>query len=283
MMSVVLITGTSTGLGISLVLQLAEQGHKVYATMRNLAKQQALVAAIAEKGVSAEIMVLDVQNQESVEACVDQIIQQEGRIDVLINNAGAGFVKTTEHTTDDEIHKILDINFTGVVRCTRAVLPHMRQQRSGRIVNVSSVGGLVGQPFNEIYCAAKFALEGYTESLASYIEPNFNIRFTVVEPGGIRTEFANNVLAQFQQAGGMIDDEYKPILEKYIGSAGNNRSDDLYQTADEVAAVIVGSINDLTPPFRLRTSNWSNDFCELKTAADPTGDKQIERVRRAFL
>lgn len=282
-MSVVLITGTSTGLGIALTVQLAEQGHKVYATMRNLAKKQPLIDATQAKGLAVEIMTLDVQDQASITACVDHIIEQEGQIDVLINNAGAGFVKTTEHTTDAEIQNVLDINFTGVVRCTRTVLPHMRSKRSGRIINISSVGGLIGQPFNEIYCAAKFAVEGYTESLACYVEPNFNIYFSVIEPGGIRTEFANNVLAQFQQAGGMVEDEYKPILEQYIGGAGNNRSDDLYQTADEVAEVVVQCLNDATPPLRLRTSNWGERFCHLKTASDPTGRKQVEQVRKEFL
>ena len=282
-MSVALITGTSTGLGISIAIQLAVQGTKVYATMRNLTKKQALVDAVQAKGVQIEILELDVQQTTSIESCVRSIIEKEGQLDILVNNAGSGFVKTTEHTTDEEVQEVLDINFTGVMRCTRAVLPHMRKQKSGRIINVSSVGGLVGMPFNEIYCAAKFAVEGYTEALASYVEPNFNIHFSVIEPGGIRSEFANNVLEKFQQAGGMVEDEYKPILEKYIGGAGNNAADDLYQTSDDVAAVIVNCINDKTPPLRIRTSEWANNFCQLKTELDPTGRKQVELVRSRFL
>ncbi|POC77784.1 short-chain dehydrogenase/reductase, partial [Vibrio vulnificus] len=92
-------------------------------------------------------------------------------------------------------------NLMGVIRMTKAVLPYMRNQREGRIINISSVGGLVGQPFNEIYCATKFGVEGYTEAMASYVQPEFNIKFTLIEPGGIQSEFTNNVMAQLQSTG----------------------------------------------------------------------------------
>ena len=97
-----------------------------------------------------------------------------------------------------------------------------RNQREGRIINISSVGGLVGQPFNEIYCATKFGVEGYTEAMASYVQPEFNIKFTLIEPGGIQSEFTNNVMAQLQSTGGLKDDEYKPILDSYLGGLKEN-------------------------------------------------------------
>lgn len=270
MNKIALITGTSTGLGISLAVQLAEKGFKVYATMRNLDKKSALEEAARLANVALNILPLDVEKTESVNHCIDTIIQQEGRIDVLINNAGAGFVRTTEQATEDEIQWVMNVNFMGVVRCTKAVLPHMRSEKSGHIINISSVGGLVGQPFNEIYCAAKFAVEGYTESLASYIQPFFNIKFTAVEPGGISSEFANSALKQYQAGGGMPEDEYKPILEKYIAGA-QSRAEGVYQTPDQVAQVVINCVENPDPPIRVRTSPWSNDFCELKTQADPTG------------
>jgi NAD(P)-dependent dehydrogenase (short-subunit alcohol dehydrogenase family) len=107
----------------------------------------------------------------------------EGKIDVLINNAGAGFVRTVEQATEEEIRWVTDVNYFGTVRCIKEVIPHMRSARSGHIINISSVGGLVGQPFNELYCASKFAVEGLTEAMATYMEPAFGIKFTVVEPG----------------------------------------------------------------------------------------------------
>ncbi|MCF3593879.1 SDR family oxidoreductase [Rhodobacteraceae bacterium LMO-12] len=284
MSKVVLITGTSTGLGISLAVQAAQAGHTVYATMRNLAKKDGLEAAASKAGVSVRILQLDVQDAASVNAAVDTVIDAEGRIDTLVNNAGAGFVRTTEQASEDEIDWVMDVNFMGVVRCTKAVIPHMRKARSGHVITISSVGGLVGQPFNEIYCAAKFAVEGYSEALASYVTPNFGINFTTVEPGGIQSEFANNVLKQVEDTGGMLEDEYLPILQKYIGGAQNRQGgEDIYQTADEVAAVVMQCMEAETPPIRTRTSKWGEDFTRLKTGLDPKGERQQAAVIEQFL
>lgn len=264
-----------------LSILLAKQGYKTFATMRNLDKKQPLLDAAAEQDVTLEVEQLDVQDTENVNQCISKIIAQEGQIDVLVNNAGAGFIKTTEQATEEEIQWVLDVNLMGVVRCTKAVIPHMRQARKGHIVNISSVGGLVGQPFNEIYCAAKFAVEGYTESMAHYIQPQFNINFTVVEPGGISSEFANNVLNQLQSTGGMQDDEYKPMLEAYISGA-QKRVGNAYQTSEEVAGVVLNCIQADEPPIRIRTSEWGEKFCQLKTDLDPTGKTQQETLVKYF-
>ena len=284
MSKVVLITGTSTGLGIRIAIQAAKAGHKVYATMRDLTKCAALDTAREDAGVALEILPLDVQDTATINATVATIMEREGRLDTLINNAGAGFIRTTEQASEDDINRVMDVNFTGVVRCTKAVIPHMRKQRSGHVINISSVGGLVGQPFNEIYCAAKFAVEGYTEALASYVTPGFGVNFTTVEPGGIASEFANNVLKHVQDTGGMLEDEYLPILQKYIGGAQDRQTGaDIYQTADEVAAVVMACVDNETPPVRTRTSKWGEAFCSLKTDADPDGRKQQQRVIDQFL
>lgn len=284
MSKVVIVTGTSTGLGISISVKAAQAGHKVYATMRNLKKRDALDAAATAAGVSLDVLPLDVQDTASVNTAVDAVMQKEGRIDLLINNAGAGYVRTTEQASEEDIDWVMDVNFMGVVRCTKAVLPHMRQQRSGHILTVSSVGGLVGQPFNEIYCAAKFAVEGYMEALASYVTAPFGINFSVIEPGGISTEFAANVLEHVQQTGGMLEDEYLPILQKYIGGAQNRQAgSDIYQTPDEVADVMMTCVDADEPPIRMRTSKWAEDFASLKTGLDPDGQQQRARVIQEFL
>ncbi|MGJ8533729.1 MAG: SDR family oxidoreductase [Alphaproteobacteria bacterium] len=284
MSKITLITGTSTGLGISIAVQAAEAGHKVYATMRNVSKRGALDKAAAKAGVMLEVLPLDVQKTETINAAVETIIKKEGGIDVLINNAGAGYVRSTEQASEEDIEWVMDVNFLGVARCTKAVMPYMRKQRSGHVLTVSSVGGLVGQPFNEIYCAAKFAVEGFTESLATYVTPNFGIHFTAVEPGGIASEFAANVLKQVGETGGMLDDEYLPILQKYIGGAENRQGgSDIYQSADEVAAVIMECVAADQPPIRRRTSKWAEDFTSLKTSLDPDGTKQRDRVFEQFL
>lgn len=283
MTKVVLVTGCSTGLGISIAVQAADAGNTVYATMRNLAKREALDAAAAEASVDLNVVALDVQSSDSVNAAVDQIIAEQGRIDVLINNAGAGYIRSTEQASEDDINWIMDVNFNGVVRGTKAVLPHMRKARSGHVITIGSVGGLVGQPFNDIYCAAKFAVEGYTESLASYAGPAFGLHFSVIEPGGIATEFANNVLKQVEETGGMLDDEYLPLLQKYVAGAQSRAADGVYQTADEVASVVLDIMNSDNPPIRARTSEWGEKFTAHKTKGDPNGTAGQNLVQDYFM
>ena len=174
----------------------------------------------------------------------------------------------------------LNLNLMGVIRMTKAVLPSMRARREGHIINISSVGGLVGQPFNEIYCATKFGVEGYTEALSSYVQPKFNVKFSVIEPGGIQSEFTNNVMAQLDSTGGIQSDEYKPILNTYLNGLKKNYGPGSSQTSNEVAQVILNTIENEEPPIRTRTSPWSETFTELKTKADPTGKIQQQRVAK---
>lgn len=272
----VLITGTSSGLGLECALAASQAGHRVYATMRDPGKSSALRAAVEASGLGLEILQLDVQDPESIKAALAEVLRREGRIDTLINNAGAGYLRNIEQANEAEINRVMDVNFMGVLRCTRAVLPHMRARKSGHIINISSVGGLVGQPFNEVYCAAKFAVEGLTESLASYVTPGFGVRFTSIQPGGITSEFANSVLKQVEATGGMLEDDYLPLLQRYIGNARARMGGDAYQSSAEAAAVVLACLEQEDPPLRLRTSAWSEDFCALKTAADPDGRKQNE-------
>jgi len=279
---VILITGTSSGLGLHSAIQLAQQGHRVHASMRDTSKQTLLVSEAEKHGVTLTVCELDVQSQKSVDACVRDILEEEGRLDVLVNNAGAGFVRTTEQAAEAEVDWVMDVNFQGVVRCTKAVLPFMREARSGHIINITSVGGLVGQPFNEFYCGAKFAVEGYTESLASYVQPAFGIKFSLVEPGGIQSEFANSVLKQLESTGGIHDDEYRPILESYIGGS-RERLASAYQTSEQVAEVVTQVVASDDPPIRIRTSEWAENFCSLKTQSDPDGKRQQQAVVEQFL
>ncbi|WP_417260578.1 SDR family oxidoreductase [Celeribacter sp.] len=283
MSKIVLITGTSTGLGISIAVQAAQAGHTVYATMRNTQKRGALDAAAEAAGVSLSVLQLDVQDTASVTKAVETVIAEQGRIDVLVNNAGMGYARSLEQADEADIEKILDINYMGVARCTKAVMPHMRKARAGHVINISSVGGLVGQPFNEVYCGAKFAVEGLTESMASYITPSFGIHFSAVEPGGISSEFANTVMEQMAQTGGMLEDEYLPILQKYVAGSQNRQETGIYQTADEVAAVVMQVMGTENPPVRIRTSEWSEAFTKLKTSLDPDGLKQQAQVVEQFL
>jgi len=266
----VIITGANTGLGLAIAVATAKAGYKTYATMRNPAKRQALDVALAAAGVAAEVLRLDVQDAASITTCVAKVIEQDGKIDAFVANAGMGFARATEQTTEAAIAEVMDVNFMGVVRGVKTVLPHMRAARAGHILAISSVGGLVGQPFNEVYCASKFAVEGYLESLASYVGPAFGLHFTLVEPGGISSEFATRALQQIEETGGFLQDEYLPLLQKYIGTR-QGRTEGVYQTPDEVAAVVLNCMTSQQPPVRCRTSPWSENLTRLKTIGDPDG------------
>ncbi len=282
----ILITGTSSGLGLETSILFAQKGHKVFATMRDLSKSDALKEKIKKEKLDIEILQLDVTNETSVETCINQIIEKNKQIDILINNAGGGFAKTTEQATEAEMKWVTDLNYFGVIRCTKAILPHMRKEKSGRIINITSVGGLVGQPFNEFYCGAKFAVEGYTEAMASYVEDYFGIKFSIIEPGGIITEFMKSTMNKTISNGQMAHPEYLPIFQKYMAGIqkrageGTERS---YQTAIEVAEVILKVAESENPPLRIRTSEWAENFCKIKTESDPDGTKLLDFVKDRFL
>ncbi|MEM6337242.1 MAG: SDR family oxidoreductase [Bacteroidota bacterium] len=284
---VAVITGTSSGLGLHTAVLLAQNAFTVYATMRDVSKKGALLSAAEDAGVSVPVVPLDVTDAVSIQAAVDGIIAEAGQIDVWINNAGAGFAKHPEWATEEEMHWVTDVNYFGVVRCIRAVLPHMRGRKAGRVLNVTSVGGLVGQPFNALYCAAKFAVEGYTEALATLLPEHFGVHVTCVEPGGIATEFAASATVATFGTAGLPDDEYAPIFQQYLAGfqrrAGTSGRNDAYQTPEEVAAVLLQVVQSEDPPVRVRTSQWGERLCRYKTAADPDGTRQRADVIERFL
>ena len=282
----VLITGTSTGVGLESAILFAKKGYKVYATMRNINKATALQDKIEADKLDIEILPLDVTDISSINLAVQTIIEKDGKIDVLLNNAGAGFAKTTEQATEKEIRWVTDVNYHGVVFCTQAVLPFMRKQKSGQIISITSVGGLVGQPFNELYCGAKFAVEGFMEGLATYVSEPFNIKISCVEPGGITTDFMTSAIEKTATEGQFATGEYLPIFERYM--AGNQKraqesTTQVYQTGVEVATVVLAVAENENPPLRIRTSTWAEDFCELKTKADPDGSKLVNQIKSTFL
>lgn len=282
----VLITGTSTGVGFECAILFAKNGYKVYASMRNLSKATDLQKRIAEENLNIELLTLEVTDTNSIKSAVDTIIEKDGRIDILINNAGAGFAKTTEQATEEEIRWVTDVNYLGTVFCTQAVLPFMRKQKSGQIISITSVGGLVGQPFNELYCAAKFAVEGFMEGLATYVSDAFNIKISCVEPGGITTEFFKSAVGKTMTDGQFATGEYLPIFEKYMAGSqrrANETKETVYQSGLEVAEVILNVAKQANPPLRIRTSKWAENFCKFKTEADPDGSKIVNQIKSTFL
>lgn len=283
---VVLITGASTGIGFETALLLASGGHRVYAGMRNPEKGSSLTAEAKKRNTSLNILKLDVQDEAGIAECINEILKKEQAIDVLINNAGAGFIRTMEQASMDEIQQVMDVNFYGVIRCCKAVLPQMRKQKSGHIINISSVGGLVGQPVNEIYCAAKFALEGLTESIATYMKPYFGINVSLIEPAGVVTEFGNSLTRYFENTGGIRDDAYKPLVSDYMNYRAtftDEVKEKAFQKPAQIAAVILRCINDPEPKLRYLTSEGAAAFTKLKSGLDPDGEGIKAQVRKGIL
>ena len=187
----VLITGSSSGFGYLTTLTTARKGYKVWASMRNpdsknASKKEALLQTAREENLSIEVIELDVTKAESVQKAIDQIIAADGNIDTLVNNAGVMYVGITEAYSIEQAKEQFEINFFGILRTTKAVLPHMREAHQGLIINVSSLAGRLTFPYFGIYCASKHALEAYSQSLRYELAP-FGIEVSINEPGPFGT------------------------------------------------------------------------------------------------
>ena len=185
-MKTIIVTGASTGIGFAAAVSLMRAGHDVFATMRAPSKSPELLALAARDGLPISVIPLDVDSDESVAAGVAHVLKARGRIDVLVNNAGIALVGSVEATPLAQFRQVMETNYFGALRCIQAVLPGMRERKSGRIVNVSSVAGRLAFSGQSAYGASKFALEAVSEALAAEAKP-FNIRVNLVEPGVIET------------------------------------------------------------------------------------------------
>jgi len=183
-------TGSSSGIGLDASVTLARNGFLTYATMRNLDKSSIVTAAAEKEKLPIKVQQLDVTDDQSVSNAIQTIISETGRIDVLVNNAGYGLIGAFEELSIDEIKNQYETNLFGLIRVTQVVLPIMRKQKSGTVVNVSSGAGLFGYPSGSAYVSTKFAIEGLSESI-SYELDQFGIHVVLIEPGFIKTNFVN--------------------------------------------------------------------------------------------
>lgn len=209
--SIALVTGASSGIGQATAERLAKAGYKVYGTSRRAPAGQR----------PFHMLPLDVTSDESVEAAVSQLIRLEGRIDLLVNNAGFGVAPgAAEESSIEQAKAIFETNFFGLIRMTRAVVPHMRRQGSGRIINIGSVLGFLPMPYGALYAATKHAVEGYSESLDHELRTR-GIRVSVIEPAYTKTQFDANFLApdskldEYREARALLD----KVLAKVMASA----------------------------------------------------------------
>ena len=236
------ITGCSTGFGRELSKLVLELGHKAAVTARNPNDVQDIVSQYPGAAIAVK---LDVTKPAEVKAAVQQTVQKFGRIDVLVNNAGIGYFGAIEESEDEEVRRMFEINFFGLAQVTKEVLPAMRKQRSGHIVNISSIGGFVAFPAVGFYNATKFAVTGYSEALAKETA-HLGIKVTVVAPSGFRTDWA-----------GRSANNSKIVIEDYATTAHANkdtiRGYSGNQPGDPVRAAkaIVKAVEAENPPLRL--------------------------------
>lgn len=225
MTSTVLIVGASKGIGLEMARLLQGQGHTVYGTSRNPANSSVK---------DVRLLPLDVADEQSIAAAVQTILDEMGRIDVLINNAGYDLYGAAEDTSMQELDAQIDTNFYGAVRTIQRVLPIMQRQGTGKIINISSLGGMLALPFNSAYAASKYALEGYSESLRYELLP-FNVFVSLVEPGQIRTDTLDTSIISVKRSGHYPADA---IAERarVLGRAADLRPEHVARVVGKVVA-----------------------------------------------
>jgi NAD(P)-dependent dehydrogenase (short-subunit alcohol dehydrogenase family) len=242
MSKVWLITGCSTGFGRELAKEILKAGYKAGVASRNTDDVKDIIAEYPETAIAVK---LDVTKPDEIKAAVKQVKEKFGQIDVLVNNAGIGYFGAIEESEENEVRRMFEINFWGLANITNEVLPLMRAQRSGHIVNIASIGGLVGFPGVGFYNATKFAVDGYSEALAKETAP-LGIKVTVINPSGFRTDWAGRSANNSK----IIIDDYKQTAEAnkqtIRGYSGKQPGD-----PERAAKAIVKAVEAENPPLHL--------------------------------
>ncbi len=238
---VILITGASSGIGKACALYLAERGYRVYGTSRKITGDDPV-----EDG-SIRMLRMDVNDDRSVSSGIDQILQDEGRLDVVVNNAGFGIAGAIESTSIEEAKTLFETNLFGVLRVCRAILPKMREQGSGTIVNISSLAGRIGLPYQGLYSATKFAVEGLTEALRMEVKP-FGIKVVLIEPGDFRTGFTAN---RVHTAASKEDSIYRKRFQRTLKVAESD--EEKGSSPEKIARLLYRILQNSSPKVRYST------------------------------
>jgi NAD(P)-dependent dehydrogenase (short-subunit alcohol dehydrogenase family) len=259
---VVVITGASAGIGLEAAVRFAQHGDTVVATMRDVGRADALRAAAGDAGVVLEIAPFDVAEAAQCDDLFANVFDQHGRVDVLVCNAGVGMGGTLEELSLDDIARTMEVNFYGVVRPTKAVLPSMRERGSGHLIAVSSVGGAVGQPFTDAYCASKHAVEGLYESLHP-VAARFGVHVSIVQPGPVGTEFGAKTTNGVDDEGAGLP-VYADLRARQRAFMAPGRGKE--QSPGDAAQVIVDVANADAPTLRYQTSRFTTRLVGMKLA-----------------
>jgi NAD(P)-dependent dehydrogenase (short-subunit alcohol dehydrogenase family) len=256
---VAVVTRSSSGIGFETTLTLARSGFFTYATMRNLGKGASIKSVATKEGLPIRVAQLDVTEDRSINDAVHLIISDVGKIDVLVNNAGYGLNGAFEDLAMEEIKAQFETNLFGVIRVTQAVLPIMRKQKSGIIVNISSAAGRFGYPGESAYVSTKFAIEGLSESMVYELEP-FGIRVVLVEPGPIRTNFADGMVAARKSQD--PTSPYAEIMKKLNAVLASIRENASFP--DLVSKVVLEAVTSENPSLRYLVGKDMETWMEAK-------------------
>jgi short-subunit dehydrogenase len=277
---IALITGSSSGIGFETSLLLARNRIYTYATMRNLSKSQEILDITKKECLPLKVLTLDVTDEKSTQKAIDMVMHEQNRVDILVNNAGYSLVGALEQISMDEIKEEFETNFFGIIKLIQKVLPQMRKQQSGIIINVSSLAGRIGLPLASAYVSSKFALEGLSESL-KYEVQDFGIYVILIEPGVIKTNFIKNLKIGKQvitSENGDVntssaDLPYADISQKRI-SAFKPRFEK-GSSAKEVADTILEAVTSDKPKFRYTVGQDASKLMEIRKN---TSDEEFGKI-----
>ena len=276
---IALITGSSSGIGFETSLLLARNGICTYATMRNPSKSQEMLDITKKECLPLRVLTLDVTEEKSTQKAIDMVMYEQNRIDILVNNAGYSLVGALEQISMDEIKEEFETNFFGIIKLIQKVLPLMRKQRSGRIINVSSLAGRIGLPLVSAYVSSKFALEGLSESL-KYEVQDFGIYVILIEPGVIKTNFIKNLKIGKQvitlekgDVNTTADLPYAEITQKRI-SAFKPRFEK-GSSPKEVADTILEAVTSDKPKFRYIVGQDASKLLDIRKN---TSDEEFGKI-----
>lgn len=266
---VALVTGASSGIGEATALQLQSLGYTVYAAARRVERMTALTKA------GVHVIGMDVTDDASMQAGVAAILGKSGRIDVLVNNAGYGSYGAVEDVPMDEARMQFEVNVFGAVRLIQLVLPHMRQQRSGTIVNITSMGGKIHTPLGAWYHGTKFALEAISDCLRMEVQP-FGIDVVVIEPGGIKTEWADIAAEKLRETsgGGVYRHQAQAMAESMVGEASRKRQ----SPPELIASTIAKAVTSRSPNTRYAVGFGAKPMIAMRRLLTDRGFDRFMRV-----
>ncbi len=273
MSKVIIVTGASSGIGKSTALQLINEGHIVYGVARRLDKMNDLVAA------GGNAIAMDVTNHVQVKSVIQQIVSIEQRIDVLVNNAGFAIWGAVEDTSYEDAKRQFEVNILGLAEVTKAVLPTMRKQKSGKIINISSIGGKIYSPLGAWYHATKHALEGWSDCLRLEVN-QFGIDVVIVEPGAIKTEFGDVLTENFSNSENGPYDKLAKTMKKVTENAYKEGN---YSTPNVIANIISKAIHAKKPKTRYAAGKLATQTLFFRQwFSDKAFDKTIMRMVKNF-